>query len=550
MSILRMGGAQARVEPPTGRRREQGLRLLTLSGFATGGVIGSGWLLGIGVAAQQAGVLSLLSWGIAGVTFLLLAVSMGWLASTQGRPVPLTSWPERSSGRVVTVFTGCCIWIVYAASPAIEAVASVQYLGHFWPVLWNGNGKHPQLTVAGQLASAALMAVFVAINALGVRWLVRAAVPLSYVKLSVAVITALALLCSSSWHWSNVTAHHSQHGLTSALQAMGGAGIVFAFTGFQGPHDLVRHARDPRRDTSRATLIVLVTCLVVYLALEIGFLGTVSSTASVNSYTSNQQFLDLTKHLGMTWLFYIIAVDAVLSPSGTALVFIAFLDDELREYAANRYQARAQSRWILGSFRWRLPGNRHFELGHAMTLNYIVGVLLLAFLRNWDDIVSRTTLLVTIAYLTAPVAYIALLRQGVIERKRPGWLVWSVALGGFVLGTLVLYWTGWTYLGPALGVALLLGVLSTFRMWSTRWGWRQWQHGLWLVCYFVVLLLLSCFGSEGSPRTRFIPQPWDSIIVGLFAVGAFLWAVYSARDGAAVSQPQDWDEGSTGALTD
>lgn len=526
--------------------RAEGMRLPTLVGFATGGVVGSGWLLATGYAAQQAGALALVSWAVGGLTFLCLATAMGWLAATRSRPVPLISWPERTSGRVVTIFAGWCIWIVYAANPPIEASASVQYLGRFWPAVWNGDVSQPQLTVLGIAVAATLMALFLGINVLGVRWLVRAAVPLSYVKLSVAVIAALALFASGSWHWSTVTAHRSADGgMTSALQAIGTTGIVFAYTGFQGPHDLIRRAKNPHRDAPLATIIVLVVSLVVYTALEVGFLGTVP-TADVKRYSGRQQFLDLAQSLGMTWLFVIVAIDAMISPAGTALVFTAFLDDEVKEYAANRYQARGLSRWILGSFRWRLLGR--WRLGHAMAANYVAGLVFLIRLPAWNSIVSHTSCLVVVAYITAPVAYVALLRQRRVEPSRPRWFVSVVSVLGFVMGTLVLYWTGWTFLGPELLIALLVGLVSTYRMWPTRWGRRQWQHGAWVVIYICGLVLLSLFGAQGWHSTaNTIPKPLDSFAVGLFALLVFIGAVRSARAGEEVSTPTDWDTATAGA---
>jgi amino acid transporter len=520
------------------------MRLPTLVGFAAGGVVGSGWLLAIGYSAQQAGTLSLVSWGVGGLTFLCLATSMGWLAATRSRPVPLISWPERTSGRVVTVFAGWCIWIVYAANPAIEASASVQYFGGLWPAVWNGDVSQPQLTVLGIVVAAALMALFLVINVLGVRWLVRAAVPLSYVKLSVAVITALALFASGSWHWSTVTAHRSVGGgMTSALQAIGTAGIVFAYTGFQGPHDLVRRAKNPRRDAPRATIIVLVVSLIVYTVLEIGFLGNVTP-ANVSDYSNRQQFLGLTHHLGMTWLYVVVAIDAILSPAGTALVFTAFLDDEVKEYAANRYQARGLSRWVLGSFRWRLLGGR--RLGHAMAANYVAGLIFLVRLPAWSSIVAHTSCLVVVPYITAPVAHVALLRQGRVQPTRPLWFVWLISVLGFVMGTLVLYWTGWTFLGPELLIALLIGVISTHRMWPTKWGRRQWQHGAWIVTYIGGLLVLSLVGAQGlRPAASLISKPLDSVVVAVFALLVFTGAVRSARAGEAVSTPADWEADAT-----
>src|SRR5581483_4199303 len=107
----------------------------------------------------------------------------------------------------------------------------------------------------------------------------------------------------------------------------------------------------------------------------------------------------------------------------------------------------------------------------------------------------------------------------------------------FVLATLILYWAGWHELHIALPVLLAAVLVFAYQQWRTGFSMADLRAGAWLVGYLLLIMGLSAAGSFDGHG--WIGSPWDSVVVGAVAVGAFVLGVRAAGTYLAEHPPPD-----------
>jgi amino acid transporter len=497
-------------------RRHLGFWQLTAIGFS--GVIGSGWLLGGESAAQLAGPASIFTWLIGGLALLLVALVMVELGASRPEAGGLVRWPYYSNGRLVATLIGWGIWVAYATNPPTESAAMIQYASHYISGIYDtSSGK---LTGLGTLIAVGLMVVFVALNWFSVMLFARVNVLLTVFKFVVPTLTAILLLASSfdTSHFSG-PGGIAPYGWAAALSAIASGGIIYAYTGFQGPIDLSGEAKNPRRDVPWAVITSLVLSMVVYLALQFAFLSAVPDSQLAHGWHGvnfDSPYAQLATVLGLGWLSTLLYVDAVVSPGGSALVFTAEISRESYAMGKNRFFPEAIAKIHSGS---GVPRR-------AMLLNFVIGLAFLLPFRSWQSIVAATSELGLFAYSISAIS------EAAFRRSRPdrvaGWIrgMPVIAPISFVIATLIFYWAGWTELRIALPVLLVAALVYLYQQARQHIGWLDARAGLWLIGYLVAILLLSWVGSFDGQN--WIPSPWDSVVVGVVGIIAFAAGIRAA----------------------
>ncbi len=492
-------------------RRSLGYFQLTAIGFS--GVIGSGWLLGAMYAAQYAGPEAIVSWIIGGVVLALIALVMAALGGARPEAGGLVRWPFYSSGRFVATMAGWGIWIAWATNPPSESAAMIQYMSRYVSGIYNGSS----LTGLGVLLAIGIMAVFVALNWFGIQLFARVNGALTVAKFVVPAITIVALF-ASGFHGSNYSRHggFAPYGWTPGLSAIATAGIIYAYTGFQGPIDMSGEARNPRRDVPRAVLSSLALSAVVYILLQLVFIGAVPGVNLVHGWSGvnfSSPYAQLAVAVNLTWLSWVLYADAIASPAGSALSFTATTGRESYAMSKNGFLPAA---FAVVSGRSGIPRR-------ALVINFVLGVLFLLPFGSWQQIVAATSVLGLIAYALPSVSAVVFERGGAFPGA-PRYVRW-VAPVAFVLASLIIYWAGWTELRIALPL-LLVGVLVyAYQHWRAAAPWADARLGLWLVVFLALLLLMSFIGSSDFGGQNAVPAPWDSVIIAVVALAAWLAGV-------------------------
>ncbi|HVT69989.1 MAG TPA: APC family permease [Trebonia sp.] len=495
-------------------RKSLGFWQLTAVGFS--GVIGSGWLLGAMYAAQYAGPEAIVSWVVGGAVLALIALVMAALGGARPEAGGLVRWPFYSSGRFVATMAGWGIWIAWATNPPSESAAMIQYMSRYVP----GVFRNGSLTGPGVLLAIGIMAVFVLVNWFGVRLFATVNGALTVAKFLVPAVTIIALF-ASGFHGSNFTTHGASghggltpYGWSPGLSAIATAGIIYAYTGFQGPIDLSGEARNARRDVPRAVLTSLALSAVLYILLQVVFIGAVPGLDLVHGWHGvdfTSPYAQLAVAANLTWLSWVLYADAIASPAGSALAFTAISGRDSYAMAKNGFLPPAFAVVHTGS---GIPRR-------ALAINFVLGIVFLLPFGSWQQIVAATSVLGLIAYILPSVSAVVFARGGAFPGGAPRWAL-SIAPAAFVLGTLIVYWAGWHELRIALPI-LLVGVLVyAYQHWRAGAEWEDARLGLWLVVYLALVLAVSAVGSRDFQGTNAVPAPWDSVAVAVIALAAWL----------------------------
>jgi amino acid transporter len=495
------------------KRFHHELGFWSLAATSFGGIIGSGWLFGAFFGAQLAGPAALISWVIAAVAIALVSLVLVELGASRPEVGGSVRWPLYANGRIVGTTFG---WtVVLGLLTDTEVLAVTTYLSHYWPWLYRGTS----LSVAGIGVAAVLEAVLVVLNWYGVRLFARVNLVITWLKFIVPAITVIALF-ASGFHSSNLTSAggFAPYGWSAVLSAIASGGLIYALNGFQPPVDLSGEARNPRRNIPRAILISIGASAVLYILLQLAYLGAIPHSLLAHGWKGidfTSPFGQLAVVVNLGWLATLLYADAVISPSGSEFVGTA-------EGARQTY-ALAKNR-LLPKYFLSVPGESGVPR-RALLFNFVLGLVVLIPLHSWITLVS---ILGDVFVLTYAVSAIA---AGTFRSAAPtrlsGWIpgIKWIAPISFILSTEIAYWSGWSNLRVAFPVTLIGVVLFFFLRTKDRPLTDDIKAGAWLVVYLLVLTLFSGIGSFGGQG--WIGQPWDSIIVAGASLAIYLWAVRS-----------------------
>jgi amino acid transporter len=366
---------------------------------------------------------------------------------------------------------------------------------------------------------------------------------LTVAKFVVPALTVIALFISG-FHSANFSSHggFAPYGWAPGLSAIATAGIIYAYTGFQGPIDLSGEARNPRRDVPRAVIMSLAGSLVLYLLLQVVFIGAVPGHDLIhgwNGVSFSSPFAQLAVSANLTWLSWVLYADAIASPAGSALAFTAAASRESYAMAKNRFLPRAAAQ----------VNRRSGVPRRALIINFVIGLAFLLPLHSWQSIVAATSELALIAYALPSISSIAFQRaaqanpastQGdPTSTQGPGPAGHTIrgmsflAPAAFVLASMILYWATWKELRIALPVLLVGALVYAVQQYRQRTepggvDWLDVRVGLWLVAYLVAILIVSAIGSKDFGGANWIPAPWDSVLVAVIGIIGYEWGVRDA----------------------
>ncbi|NKQ57103.1 APC family permease [Amycolatopsis sp. K13G38] len=506
-----------------------------------GSIIGSGWLLGALKAAKVAGPASLLSWVLTALIMATLALIHAELGAAYPAAGGTARFPLLAYGVVGGFVGGWVAWLQAVALAPVEVEASLEYLDNITWIKENLNLLTPSgtLTASGFGWATLLMAIFTFINLVGVKLLSESNSATVIWKTAVPLITIVVLL-AMRFHPGNFTAGGGfapagAHGVFAALPV----GVVFALQGFEQAVQVGGEARNPQKDISRAIITAMVIGTIIYLLLEVVFIGALDPAALVHGWDNPIEkgsfgpYATLATLAGAGWLAYILYADAFVSPAGTGLLYLG--TSSRLSYAMGRDKMLPKT---LGKLSIRgVPV-------WSIVLSFVVGEIMFLPFPSWQSLVSVITSATAIMYAFAPVA-MAALRKRDPDRPRPyrAPAPKLIAPAGFVAANLVIYWSGFDItwkivIAIVIGFLLFLGGRLT--MTAAERPAVDWKAGVWIAPWLGGQVLIGYVGRYGeSGNLKVLPEWVDLVVVIAFSLAIFYWAVSLAMDSDKVKATVD-----------
>jgi len=508
-----------------GLKREMGLVGATWASETS--IIGSGWLFGSLFAAQAAGTAALLGWVIGGVAVIILALVHAELGGMYPVAGGTARFPHFAYGGAAGISFGFFSWVQATTVAPVEAYAVMQYLYYYWHGIYDpvkGN-----VTGLGFAMSVVLMAIFTGLNFLAMRLFNKVNSAITWWKVAVPVFAIIVLLFK--FHGSNFDAGGGfmPYGVKALFGAIPSAGIIFAYLGFEQADQLAGEIKNPQRNLPRAIILAVLIGVAIYVMLQVAFIGALPASQLTKGFAgiSNPDILSgpfagLAGVVGLGWLATLLRVDAVISPSGTGLIYQTSSSRVGYGLARNRYFPQIFQRTDARGVPWV-----------SLIVAFVAGLFFLLPFPSWHSLVGLVTAASVLMYAGAPLSMGAL-RGQVPEASRPYRVPAAVVFGpvAFIVANLIMYWSGFEVLWK-LGIVIvigyvLIGISMAFDPDRPPLDWRSAQ---WLPVYLIGMGLISWQGQysggaiQAPVNTNNIPFWWDMVIVAAFSLVIYFWAM-------------------------
>jgi amino acid transporter len=472
-------------------RREAGV--IGLLYASLGSIIGSGWLFGALNASMQAGPFSMLSWTIGASAVLFLAFVFAELSTMFPNSGALVHMVHVSHGDMLGKIWSWVLFLAFVSVPPVEVIAVLTYTNTLWPGFLDSAGL---LTHKGTICALVMLGLVVALNFMAIRLVIYINSIATWWKVLVPVAT-IFILMAYSFHPGNMTSHLDSTPVSGIFTAVGTAGIIFSFLGFQQAIALAGETRNPGKYVPIALIGSVLIALVIYLGLQYAFIVALPTEAIDEGWT-HLHFVGMFGPLaaillsvGAVWWAWVLYFDAVVSPLGTAFIYVT---------GSPRIVMAAGEMGGAPSIVARL--NRHGVPWIALIATYVAGAAFFFPFPSWPKLVSAVSSITVFSYAIGPVVLLHL-RRILPDEKRPFRLKAPVIIShvAFIASNWIIYWTG-NYVMNVLFVLvisyvilLLIWHLLVKKLPASKLGWQQ---AWWLAPYFAGMWLISYLGPSAS----------------------------------------------------
>jgi amino acid transporter len=513
-----------------------------------GSIIGSGWLLSALSATQTAGPAAILAWVLAAAMLIVLALVFAELGGAYPVAGGSGRFPFYSHGAFSGFIAAWASWLQAVAIAPIEILAAIAYVNSVGWVNQHFNMLNDAglLNAKGLIVATILLIAFTAMNLAGAKFMSESN-GLVVVWKTLVPLLAIFVIGYLSFHPGNFTAGGSfmpfgVHGVFAALPL----GVVFALQGFEQAVQLAGEAKNPQKDMSRAIITAMVIGALLYIALQAAFVLAVDPADVKDGWahplglggenSSYGAWYTLAIAVGAGWLAVVLIIDAVVSPSGTGIVYIG---------------TTARLSYALGEMP-ELPTrlastDRRGVPVWSIVVSAVIGWLCFGPFPSWSKLVAVVTGATAIMYAFAPIA-LAALRSRDGDRPRSYRMPFPNVLLpiAFISANLLLYWGSYD-VEWKLDIALVIGAVLFFvgaavkKTFSTD----MLRHGYWIIPWLIGSTIISYFGEYGGPHpvlNGFIFGEWsDLVIVAAFSLVIFYLALATAMPTEKVKEAVERD---------
>jgi amino acid transporter len=412
------------------------------------GMVGSGWLLGVLAGPAYAGPAAILTWAVAGVFFIILALVFSELGTLFPYSGSLVRFNEFSHGPVSNFYLGWAYMIGAIATPPVEAAALTGFISSYVPGIYNSSIA--LLTPLGVVVALALLALFIVIQYVGVNIFGRSNAVMTWFKMA-AIILTIIFVFAFIFHARNFfSLPHGflPYGPSSIFSAMVPAGVIFSYEGFRQGLDYAGETKNPKRAVPLGMISAMLAAMATYILLQIAFIGAInwkaagvpvgdwsallSSTWSANPFF--YAFHSTSEMLLIGFSIFLIIV-AVISSASTLGVYVGSSARSLYGMAKMNYipeffgriHPRFRTPWI------------------SLVVTFIIGAMFLLPFPSWYALVGINSSFTVFAYLAAGITNTSL-RKTAPEMNRPFKTPFLTVMAplAFVIASMLVYFSGWS----------------------------------------------------------------------------------------------------------
>ena len=228
----------------------------SLVALATGGMVGGGIYVALGVVVEAAGQWAWLSFVISGIVAVTTAASYGELSNHFGAGGGSFAFLEEMDRRGAAGALGWVLLFAYTLTIALYAYAFGRYTAHAFDLG----------SPAPRLLSAVVLVGLVGLNLLGAGKL--KVVEIAIVGANLAVLVALAVVGVADWQPAELVASSGPKGPWSAW--LGAAAIFVSYEGFQLLTYDYDEIDEPRRILTPGLVGSAIAVVGIYVAVALG----------------------------------------------------------------------------------------------------------------------------------------------------------------------------------------------------------------------------------------------------------------------------------------
>jgi len=309
------------------------------------------------------------------------------------------------------------------------------------------------------------------------------------------------------------------HGVFTAIST---SGVVFSYLGFRQGIELAGETDNPRRNVPIAVIGSVLLTGVIYVALQIAFIGALQPGLLDKGWT-NLTFTNdfgplaaVATLLGLGWLAVLLYADAIVSPGDTGLIYTTITSRISYAMARNGNAPQKLAK----------TSDRGVPL-ISLVLAFVVGLIVFLPFPSWQQLVGFITSATVLSFASGPLVLSALRKQKP-EQERPFRVPGGhvIPILAFYASNLIVYWSGWL-VNWKLFVAVLIGfvLLGVFHVTGQVSAPKlDFKAGAaWLLPWLGGLALISYLGnfpekSAGAGNLGLFGFGWSFLIVAVFSV--------------------------------
>jgi amino acid transporter len=385
----------------TNATKKMGLFSAVLIGVTS--MVGSGWLFSAQLTAKNAGNWAFLSWALAAILILMVAMCLAKVVSVYPVRGATTRSSALSHNSVFAMPFAFANWFGIVVMISTEAQATTQYLTgleNFHWLMIDG-----AMSTYGIIFALFILTIYLAINFYGVKLLANINNGITIFKMFVPALIVIIFIVyaftHSAEHQSLLSADipNNNFEISDAFTAIVAGGLIYTFNGFQIVVAYSSEIKNPSRNVPLAIIFSLLLVLVLYMGLQYAFMQAIPHDYLVakggwGGLDFDSPLLQVAGLIGLGYISFLLVIDSIISPSATGYSYLGASSRMLYAMSAEgqmpRYFAKINQKVNISR--------------RALLANFVICAVFLVFSKNWAALMLIVTGFNIIGFMAAPIS--------------------------------------------------------------------------------------------------------------------------------------------------